>query len=271
MPEERFIPQDFQLPPTLRGRKQPFSAPPITGALRDFQRQGVNLYGRRHSPKDDGLAALNPGSAPAPVRHRHRPRFGTGTGTGTGTGSGTGTGCGTATDSRSWTPRPDAALRPGKRLSWVAENALATKCAGSNKLPRALRTEPKDLDSVRNLSKTVFTAQTGSPALDSRSLNLHSLAAVTANQMMVVVFSFAAAVENLTVSTTENIDLLVISHGLEDPVGGSQRDLLAAVLKQTVKLLGTYKVIKRIQSTPNSQPLPGNPGLGSPPRGRWLR
>ena len=138
-------------------------------------------------------------------------------------------------------------------------------------LPRTLRTKPKDLNSVRNLSKTVFTAQTGSPALDSRSLNLHSLAAVTANQMMVVVFSFAAAVQNLTVSTTENINLLVISHGLEDPVGGSQRDFLAAVLKQTVKLLGTYKVIKRIQSTPNSQPLPGNPGLGSPPRGRWLR
>jgi len=124
---------------------------------------------------------------------------------------------------------------------------------------------------VRNFSETVLTAQTGSPALHSRSLNLNSLATVSANQMVVVMLCLTAPVQNLTVSTTENINLLVISHGLQDPVRRSQRNLLTTVLKQTVELLGTYKVIKRIQSTPHSQTLPGNPGLGSPPRGRWLR
>ena len=68
----------------------------------------------------------------------------------------------------------------------------------------------------------MLTAQTGSPALNSRSFHLNSLAAVTANQMVVVMLSLTAAVQNLTVSTTENINLLLVSHGLQDPVGSSQ-------------------------------------------------
>ena len=68
----------------------------------------------------------------------------------------------------------------------------------------------------------MLTAQTGSPALNSRSFHLNSLAAVTANQMVVMVLSLAPAVQNLTISTTENINLLLISHGLQNPVGSSQ-------------------------------------------------
>lgn len=138
-------------------------------------------------------------------------------------------------------------------------------------LPRTLRTKPKDLNSVRNLSETVLSAQPGSPALNSRSLDFHSLPAVAAHQMVVVVFGFAAAVQDLAVCSAEYVNLLVVRHGLQDPVGSSQGHLLATVLKQAVKLLGTHEIIKRIESAPHSQPLPGNPGLGSPPRGRWLR
>jgi len=124
---------------------------------------------------------------------------------------------------------------------------------------------------VRNLGEAVLPSQTRSPALDSRRLNLHGFAAVAANQMMVVMLGFAAAVQDLSVSTTENVDLLVIRHGLQNPVSSSQGDLLTTVLEQTVKFLRTYKVIKGVEGAPHSQPLPGNPGLGSPRRGRWLR
>jgi len=75
---------------------------------------------------------------------------------------------------------------------------------------------------VRYLGETVLTAQPGGPALHGRSFHLNSLAAVTANQMVVVMLSLAPAVQNLTISTTENINLLLISHGLQNPVGSSQ-------------------------------------------------
>lgn len=122
----------------------------------------------------------------------------------------------------------------------------------TRELPRALRTKPKDLNSVRNFSETVLTAKTRCPALDSRSLDLDSLAAVAADQVVVVMLSLAAAVENFAVGAAENINLLVIGHGLQDPVGGSQRDFFTTVLEKAVKLLGTYKVVKGIQSTAHS-------------------
>ncbi|GAA1351722.1 hypothetical protein GCM10009636_12680 [Arthrobacter koreensis] len=65
---------------------------------------------------------------------------------------------------------------------------------------------------MRNVSETVLAAKTRSPAFDSRSLNLHSLAAVAAHKVVVVMFSLAAAVENFTVCAPENVDLLVIGH-----------------------------------------------------------
>ncbi|GAA1914442.1 hypothetical protein GCM10009688_19220 [Arthrobacter gandavensis] len=122
-----------------------------------------------------------------------------------------------------------------------------------------------------NFSETVLTAQTRCPALDSRSLNLHCLPAVAANKVVVMMLRLAAAVENFTVGATENINLLVVGHGLQNPVSGSQRDLFTTVLEKTVKLLGAHEVVKGIQSAAHSNPLAGYPGLGSPPRRRWLR
>src|SRR5690606_21496717 len=90
---------------------------------------------------------------------------------------------------------------------------------------RALRAGTEDLHGVRDPGEAVLGADVLRPLLHRGPLHLHGLAAAAADQVVVVAFGCAGAVDRLAVVRAQHVDLTGVVQVLQRPVDGGQPDL----------------------------------------------
>ncbi len=116
-----------------------------------------------------------------------------------------------------------------------------------------------DFHGVRHLGVAVLRGGPGGPGFHGGRLHLHGLAAVPAQQVVVVPGDGAPAVDGLAFAVAEHVHQALVGEGLQDPVGGGQGDGDALVLQDPVQLLGADEVVQLVQGGAYRQPLLGDP------------
>ena len=89
-----------------------------------------------------------------------------------------------------------------------------------------------------HVGEAVFGTRLGGPALDLRSFDFDSTAAVATDKMVVVVLAGAAAVTDFAVVAPQDVELTSFGEGPNLVVDGGEGDVLALGLQFAVQLLG---------------------------------
>ena len=101
----------------------------------------------------------------------------------------------------------------------------------------------------------------GGPGLNGRRFHFNRLAAVAAQQVMVVPGDGAAPVDGLAVGVAEDVNQSVLGQRLQNPVGGGKGNGAAPLVQDAVKFLRAHEVGQLVEGGRDRQALFGNPLL----------
>ena len=120
----------------------------------------------------------------------------------------------------------------------------------------AARAGAKDVNRVTRLGESVLSGNLVCPAFDPFGLNFNGLAAVSADQVMVVVGS-AGAVEQFAIPGLQRIGVAGSSQVGQSPINSRQADCAAVIAKHQVQLLSTDETDGLAESVLHGILLPG--------------
>jgi hypothetical protein len=111
---------------------------------------------------------------------------------------------------------------------------------------------------VLDLGEAVVLGDPCGPAFHRRSLHLHGLSAVAAQQVVVVAGGRAPPVHGLALAVAQGVHQAFLGHGRQDPVGGGQRHPDVPFVQEAVQFLRADEVRQAIQCGADGQALLGD-------------
>src|SRR5690625_3345931 len=134
------------------------------------------------------------------------------------------------------------------------------RSSGTAARPRAVGTQPEDVEGVLELGEAVLRRHLLRPGLDEAPADLHGGAAPAAHEVVVVLDALAAPVEGLAVVGAQHVDLTGLGQRLEGAVDGGEPDGVPGLAQGLVQLLRAAEVVGALEEGADRGALPCHPG-----------
>ena len=123
----------------------------------------------------------------------------------------------------------------------------------------AVTTQAQELDGVGDGSEAVIAGCPVCPAVDRRCGDFHGVAALAADQVVVVFLAVAAPVPGLALGGPQYVHFTLTGHGLQGAVDRGEGDPFPVFMQQMVQLLGAAESCRLLQHVVERHALPGHP------------